>query len=53
MKSGLAFCLYTENHRLCRWFQKALAMRRKNILLWYNDGGLPTAIITKGGIKSR
>jgi len=27
-------------------------MPRKNILLWYNDGDLPTAIISKGGIKS-
>ena len=26
--------LYKENHRQCRWFQKALAMHRKNILLW-------------------
>jgi hypothetical protein len=25
--------LYKENHRQCRWFQKALAMHRKNILL--------------------
>ena len=23
--------LYKENHRQCRWFQKALAMPRKNI----------------------
>ena len=29
---ALAF-LYKENHRQCRWFQKALAMHRKNILL--------------------
>ena len=27
------FFLYKENHRQCRWFQKALAMHRKNILL--------------------
>ena len=26
--------LYKENHRQCRWFQKALAMHRKNVLLW-------------------
>ena len=25
--------LYKENHRQCRWYQKALAMHRKNILL--------------------
>ena len=25
--------LYKENHRQCRWFQKALAMHRKNVLL--------------------
>ena len=24
----------SENHRLCRWFQKALAMHKKSILLW-------------------
>ena len=28
-----AALLYKENHRQCRWFQKALAMHRKNILL--------------------
>ena len=27
------FFLYKENHRQCRWFQKALAMHRKNVLL--------------------
>ena len=38
-KTGpLLFCsgpdfLYKENHRQCRWFQKALAMHRKNVLL--------------------
>ena len=25
--------LYKENHRQCRWFQKALAMHRKNVLV--------------------
>ena len=30
-RSGLF--LYKENHRQCRWFQKALAMHRKNVLL--------------------
>lgn len=40
---GLRHFLYNENQRQCRWFQKALAMPRKNILLWYNRGGLPTA----------
>ena len=28
-----AALLYKENHRQCRWFQKALAMHRKNVLL--------------------
>ena len=31
--SGLDFLLYKKNHRQCRWYQKALAMHRKNILL--------------------
>ena len=29
----LPFLLYKENHRQSRWYQKALAMHRKNILL--------------------
>ena len=32
-KAGDGDFLYTENHRQCRWFQKALAMHRKNVLL--------------------
>ena len=33
IRVGYTTFLYKENHRQCRWFQKALAMHRKNVLL--------------------
>ena len=33
-RGPVVLLIVQENHRLCRWFQKALAMSEKSILLW-------------------
>ena len=44
---------WQKNHQQCWWYQKALAMVDKCILLWYNKiGRQPKTLKTKGGTKS-